>query len=220
LKKNNPSRQFVTKIILAKVLKLYNKLFKTRMQAKNKKVQEDSMSDESTLNQETIDNAANSNAEATEDDTPQDELEKLKSENEELKDKYLRLYSDFENYKRRTNKERIEMYKMAGQEVLKSLIPVVDDFDRAEKSFTNATDILALEQGIKLVSGKFKSTLEHQGLKAYTSIGEAFDADLHEAITSIPAPSDDLKGKVVDEIEKGYKLQDKVIRFAKVVIGE
>jgi len=189
------------------------------MQSKNKKDLEDSVSEETISNQDTMDNEV-SNEEQLENDSPLDELEKLQSENEELKDKYLRLYSDFENYKRRTNKERIEMFKMAGQEILKSLIPVIDDFERAEKSFSNATDIVALEQGIKLVSGKFKGTLEQQGLKAYTSVGEVFDADLHEAITSIPAPSEDLKGKVVDEIEKGYKLQDKVIRFAKVVIGE
>jgi molecular chaperone GrpE len=109
---------------------------------------------------------------------------------------------------------------MAGQEVLKSLIPVMDDFERSEKAFESSTDAASLAEGVKLVSSKLKSTLELQGLKAYTSIGEKFDADLHEAITKIPAPSKDLKGKIVDEIEKGYKLNDKVIRFAKVIVGE
>jgi len=150
----------------------------------------------------------------------EDEVISLKNENEALKDKYLRLYSDFENFKRRTNKERIELFKMAGQEVLKSLIPVIDDFDRAEKAFEASNESQSLVEGIKLVSSKLKNTLEIQGLKAYNSVGEVFDADFHEAITKIPAPSDDLKGKIVDEIEKGYKLHDKVLRFAKVVVGE
>ena len=128
----------------------------------------------------------------------------FKKENEELKDKYLRLYSDFENYKRRTTKERIELFKMAGQDILRSLLPVLDDFDRAEKAFETAEDVSSISEGLKLVSAKLLNTLEQQGLKAYTSIGEKFDADLHEAITKIPAPSKEMKGKVVDEIEKGY----------------
>jgi molecular chaperone GrpE len=96
----------------------------------------------------------------------------------------------------------------------------MDDFERAEKAFETSTDAASLAEGVKLVSSKLRSTLEQQGLKSYSSIGENFDADLHEAITKIPAPSNDLKGKIVDEVEKGYKLQDKVIRFAKVIIGE
>jgi molecular chaperone GrpE len=200
---------------------MLNKIFKNRMKGKNQPKEEKELKTEALEDEAKID----ANVDAQEKNEKQeseelDELTLLKRENEELKDKYLRLYSDFENFKRRTTKERIDLFKMAGQEVLKSLIPVMDDFERAEKAFETSTDSISLSEGIKLVSSKFKSTLEGQGLKSYTSVGESFDADLHEAITKIPAPSDDLKGKIVDEIEKGYKLQDKVIRFAKVIIGE
>ncbi len=173
------------------------------------------------LNEEPENNAIEIEAENGSDEQIEtDETDVLKKEIEELKDKYLRLYSDFENYKRRTMKERIDLFKMAGQEVLKSLLPVLDDLDRAEKSFETATEVASVSEGLKLVSSKLISTLEQQGLKSYKTIGETFDADLHEAITKIPAPSKNLKGKVVDEVEKGYKLQDKVIRFAKVIVGE
>lgn len=148
------------------------------------------------------------------------DLEALKRENEELKEKYIRLYSDFENYKRRTNKERLELFKMAGQDVLKSLLPVIDDLERAEKALGAESENSAIGEGIKLVSAKFKTTLEQHGLKSYDTIGLPFDADMHEAITKIPAPQKSLKGKIVDEIEKGYCLNDKVIRFAKVIVGE
>jgi molecular chaperone GrpE len=197
---------------------MFNKLFKNRMQGKNKHKEQDIEKNEDIISDETV-NITESEETAAEQEST-DELSKLKSEIEELKDKYLRLYSDFDNYKRRTTKERIDLFKMAGQDVLKSLIPVMDDFERAEKAFETSTDAASLAEGVKLVSSKLRSTLEQQGLKSYSSIGENFDADLHEAITKIPAPSNDLKGKIVDEVEKGYKLQDKVIRFAKVIIGE
>ena len=147
-------------------------------------------------------------------------IDKSTKEIDELKDKYLRLYSDFENYKRRTNKERSDIFKMAGQDILKALIPVIDDFERAEKAIELSKEAKSFTEGIKLVSSKLKNTLEQHGLKAYVSIGETFDADLHEAITKIPVPEKKMKGKIVDEIEKGYKLNDKVIRFSKVIVGE
>jgi molecular chaperone GrpE len=197
---------------------MFNKLFKNRMQGKNKHKEQDIEKNEEIISDDTV-NITESEETAAEQEST-DELSKLKSEIEELKDKYLRLYSDFDNFKRRTTKERIDLFKMAGQDVLKSLIPVMDDFERAEKAFETSTDAASLAEGVKLVSSKLRSTLEQQGLKSYSSIGENFDADLHEAITKIPAPSNDLKGKIVDEVEKGYKLQDKVIRFAKVIIGE
>jgi molecular chaperone GrpE len=197
---------------------MFNKLFKNRMQGKNKHKEQDIEKNEDIISDDTV-NITESEETAAEQEST-DELSKLKSEIEELKDKYLRLYSDFDNFKRRTTKERIDLFKMAGQDVLKSLIPVMDDFERAEKAFETSTDAASLAEGVKLVSSKLRSTLEQQGLKSYSSIGENFDADLHEAITKIPAPSNDLKGKIVDEVEKGYKLQDKVIRFAKVIIGE
>lgn len=137
-----------------------------------------------------------------------------------LDDKYKRLYAEFDNYKRRTTAERIELFKTANQEVLLALLPALDDFSRALKAMEQATEVSAVKEGIELVNQKLTSILVSKGLKAMESIGKPFDSDFHEAITNIPAPTEDLKGKVVDEVEKGYFLQDKVIRFAKVVVGE
>jgi len=145
--------------------------------------------------------------------------EKLKAEIAEANNKYVRLYAEFDNFKRRTSKERVEMIQTAGKDVIVSLLPVLDDFDRALKAMETANDVNAVKEGVLLVSGKLRNLLTQKGLKEMESKGTAFDADLHEAITNIPAPSDDLKGKVIDEVEKGYYLNDKVIRFAKVVVG-
>ena len=137
-----------------------------------------------------------------------------------LNDKYLRLYAEFDNYKRRTAKERIELFKTANADVIKSMLSVLDDFDRAKKSMEIAKDIEAVKEGIQLIHHKLKSTLQSQGLTEMESVvGKTFDTDLHEAITNVPAPSEDLKGKVMDEVEKGYLLNEKVIRYAKVVVG-
>jgi molecular chaperone GrpE len=151
-------------------------------------------------------------------DQPSEE-EKLKDELAEANNKYLRLYAEFDNYKRRTNKERVDLLQTAGKDVLVSMLPLVDDFDRALKSMENATDVEPVKEGILLVQNKLKSILSQKGIKEMESLGTVFDAEIHEAITKIPAPSDDLKGKVIDEVEKGYYLNEKVIRFAKVVVG-
>ena len=137
----------------------------------------------------------------------------------ELKDKYLRLYADFENFRRRTAREKLDLIGNANEGLLQSLIPVVDDFERAMQSIENTNDVTALKEGVSLIYSKLYKTLEGKGLKPMVSRGEPFDADLHESVTQFPAPSDDLKGKVIDEIEKGYYLNDKVIRFAKVIVG-
>ena len=135
------------------------------------------------------------------------------------KDKFLRLFAEFENYKRRTTKERIELFKTANQEVLLSMLPVLDDFDRAIIEINKSEDEL-LAKGVELIHEKLKNTLVAKGLELVdVKAGDAFNADFAEAITQIPAPSDDMKGKVVDVLEKGYKLGDKIIRFPKVVIG-
>ena len=135
------------------------------------------------------------------------------------KDKFLRLFAEFENYKKRTSKERIELFKTEGQEVLQAMLPVLDDFDRANNEIEKSEDE-ALKQGITLIHTKLKDVLKSKGLeKVEVNVGDAFDADIHEAITQIPAPSDDLKGKIIDIIEKGYKLGDKIIRYPKVVTG-
>jgi molecular chaperone GrpE len=135
------------------------------------------------------------------------------------KDKFLRLFAEFENYKRRTTKERIELFKTANQEVLLAMLPVLDDFDRAIIEINKSEDEL-LAKGVELIHEKLKSTLVTKGLEVVdVKAGDAFDADFAEAITQIPAPSDNMKGKIVDVLEKGYKLGDKIIRFPKVVIG-
>ena len=136
------------------------------------------------------------------------------------KDKYLRLFAEFENYKRRTSKERIELFKTANQEVLLAMLPVLDDFDRAIVEINKSDDEL-LTKGVELIHEKLKSILFAKGLEQVElKAGDAFDADFAEAITQIPAPSDKLKGKIVDVLEKGYKLGDKIIRFPKVVLGQ
>ncbi|HUH18860.1 nucleotide exchange factor GrpE [Albibacterium sp.] len=143
----------------------------------------------------------------------------LKAELEEANNKYLRLYAEFDNYKRRTSKERIELLQTAGKEVIGDLLSTLDDFDRALKAMDLSDSVDSIKEGVVLVSKKLKTTLQQKGLKEMESINQPFDAEIHEAITKIPAPTDDLKGKVVDEIEKGYYLNDKVLRYAKVVVG-
>jgi len=145
---------------------------------------------------------------------------KLETEVAELKDKYLRLYSDFENFRKRTAKERIELIKTASEDVLKELIPVVDDFERAFKASEHETDLGKMREGNQLIFHKLLRILDSKGLKPMEDlIGKSFDPDKQEAITQIPAPNDELKGKVIDVVEKGYTLGEKVVRFAKVVTG-
>ena len=148
------------------------------------------------------------------------ELEETKAELAKVKDQYVRLIAEFENYKKRTLKEKIEYNKLAGAEIYLSLLPVLDDMERALKSINSSTDIEALKAGVNLIYTKFKTTLEAKGVKEITSVGEPFNTDHHEAITSVDAPSEELKGKVVEEMEKGYWLHDKIIRFAKVIVGK
>lgn len=149
-----------------------------------------------------------------------DPIETLQNEVAQEKDRYLRLFAEFENYKKRTLKERIELFKTAGQEVMSSILPVLDDFDRALKDYSEDTDDVHV-QGMTLIYNKLKETLTQKGLEVVeVAAGDVFDADYHEAITQIPAPSEDMKGKIIDVIEKGYKLGEKIIRYPKVVIGQ
>ena len=145
--------------------------------------------------------------------------EKLQEDLTAEKDKFLRLFAEFENYKRRTSKERMDLFKTANQEVLQAMLPVLDDFDRAMVEISKSDDEVLLK-GVELIHEKFKTTLISKGLEQLeVRVGDTFNADFAEAITQIPAPTDKLKGKIVDVIEKGYKLGDKIIRFPKVVIG-
>lgn len=136
----------------------------------------------------------------------------------DIKDAHLRLFAEFENYKRRTLKERSELIKSAGSDILTALLPVLDDFDRALKA-AEKTEDSALKEGVTLIQGKLTSILEQRGLKVMKSIGEPFNVDLHEAITNVPVEDEKMKDKVIDEVESGYYLNDKVIRYAKVVVG-
>jgi len=137
----------------------------------------------------------------------------------EMNDRYLRLYSEFDNYRKRSARERVEFSKTAASDTFTAILPVLDDFDRAAKAMENADDIAVLKEGMQLIYHKFRNILISKGLEEMNAQGETFDADFHEAITSIPSPDDTMKGKVVDELEKGYSLNGKVIRFAKVVVG-
>jgi molecular chaperone GrpE len=148
------------------------------------------------------------------------ETEKLQAELAEQKDKYLRLMAEFDNFRRRTAKERLELIQTAGKDVIVSLLDVLDDCDRAEKQLASSDDIALQKEGIQLVFNKLRSTLQAKGIKAMESMETDFDVEKHEAITEIPAPTEALKGKVMDEIVKGYYLNDKLIRFAKVVVGK
>jgi molecular chaperone GrpE len=147
--------------------------------------------------------------------------ERLQAEVDQEKDKFLRLFAEFENYKKRTSKERIELFKTASKDVMVSMLPVLDDFERALTHIEDDKEAEELRKGVDLIYQKLLKTLEQKGLEAIdVRAGDVFNADNHEAITQIPAPTDDMKGKIIDVIEKGYKLGDKVIRFPKVVIGQ
>jgi len=148
------------------------------------------------------------------------ETEKLQRELNEQKDKYIRLMAEFENFRRRTSKERLELIQTAGREVIVSLLDLLDDCDRAEKQLNVATDLEVQKEGIQLVFNKIRSTLQSKGVKAMESLHTDFDVEKHEAITEIPAPKNNMVGKVLDEVQKGYYLNDKIIRFAKVVVGK
>lgn len=148
------------------------------------------------------------------------QVESLQKQLDELKDKYIRQVADFDNLRKRTAREKIELIQTASKDVILSLLPVLDDTERAEKQIERAQDLEALKEGISLVFNKLRSTLQSRGLKAMESIGTDFNPEFHEAITEAPAPAPDQAGKVLDEVEKGYYLNDKIIRFAKVVVGK
>ena len=158
------------------------------------------------------------NKEVADEDTS--ETDKLKEDLQKEKDKFLRLFAEFENYKKRTSKERLELFKTANQDVMIAMLPVLDDFDRALVEI-NKTEDKNLLKGVELIHNKFRETLKNKGLEPVeVESGDTFDADIHEAITQIPAPNDDLKGKIVDVVERGYRLEERIIRYPKVVTGK
>jgi molecular chaperone GrpE len=170
--------------------------------------------------EEAVNESNNSEEQSSEVDETTEETKKAK-EQEDYKDRYLRLFAEFENFRKRTSRERLELFASANQELMTALLPVLDDFDRASKQLPNDENAKTYVEGLELIRGKFHKTLVSKGLKSMEiEAGEAFDVDRMEAITKIPAPSDELKGKVVDVIEQGFKLGDKIIRYARVVVGE
>lgn len=178
--------------------------------------------DEKVEDQQSVESSELNGEEEKEESTQQPELtveEELREELAKEKDKFLRLFAEFENFKKRTSKERMDLFKTAGQEVIVSLLPVLDDFDRAIKEISK-TEEKELFKGVELISAKFKETLKGKGLEEVeVGEGDVFDAEIHDAVTQIPAPNKKLKGKVIDVIEKGFKLGDRIIRHPKVVVG-
>ena len=149
-----------------------------------------------------------------------EKIDELETNVAELNDKYLRLFSEFDNYRKRTIKERIDFTKNASQDLIVELLPVIDDFERALKALESTKEPIKATEGVQLIYNKYKNILSRKGLEVMNTKGQDFNTDFHEAITNIPAPTEDLKGKIIDEIEKGYLLNGKVIRFAKVIIGQ
>lgn len=192
--------------------------FNIRKMSKEKEINEE-MENQSVDNMnENIDteNSQEAETEVTEEKVEQTWEDKYN----EINDKFVRLYAEFDNYRRRTNKERIELIGSASAGVIKDMIPVLDDFERAIVNNEKSEDLKGVKEGFILVSNKFKSILEGKGLKAMESKGKAFDSELHEAIANVPATDKKMKGIVVDDVEKGYFFNDKVVRFAKVVVGQ
>ncbi|MBY8961697.1 nucleotide exchange factor GrpE [Flavobacterium sp. D11R37] len=195
---------------------MFKKIFRNMSQENSENKEKDLNQENIQQEQEVVENENEAAIPSAEELSPE---QKLKEELAAEKDKFLRLFAEFENYKKRTSKERVELFKTANQEVLLALLPVLDDFDRAMAQIAKTEDE-ALLKGVELIHNKFRDTLKSKGLEQVElKAGDDFNADFAEAITQIPAPADELKGKIVDVVEKGYKLGDKIIRFPKVVLG-
>lgn len=178
----------------------------------------DNADDKTSETDNSQDKSAANDTDTTAQDT--DKGDDLQKKYDELNDRYLRLMAEFDNYRKRTLKEKMDLTKYAEEDVIKGILPVVDNMERAIKSLESAQDINAVKEGIDLIYKKFKEFLEKRGIKEIEALNKELDTDLHEAVTKFAAPSEDLKGKIIDVIEKGYYLHDKVIRYAKVVVGE
>jgi len=185
----------------------------------NNQEYKDKEMDKDLQNQEVEKDSIETDEELTEDQETENEMDKLKNEMEKERNNFLRLFAEFENYKKRTSKERIELFSTANKELMTVLLPILDDFERGLNEVEKSSD-KALLEGMKLIYNKFKNTLNQKGLKEITlKQGDIFDAEVHEAISQIPAPSKKLKGKIIDVVEKGYMLGETIIRFPKVVLG-
>lgn len=193
------------------------------MDPKEKKVKEEELNVEETLNnaeEQPQDEQAGNAAPMTHEEELEKELETAQETIEEQKDKYLRLSAEFDNYRKRTMKEKAELILNGGEKSLSSILPVVDDFERAIKTMETATDVQAVKEGVELIYNKFMATLAQNGVKVIETKDQPLNTDYHEAIAVIPAPSEAQKGKILDCVQTGYTLNDKVLRHAKVVVGE
>jgi len=210
-----------------------NSRMKKKDHKENTKVEKDKVVDLITDNQNSTEDVEAIASEKEEQKLPIEELPvldekqllevkvaELESANKEMTDKYLRLSAEFDNYRKRTLRERMELTKTAAESVMLDILPVADDFERAMQSIEKGMDFEATKEGILLIYNKFKEFIKQNGITEIEAAGKPFNTDLHEALTKIPAPAEDMKGKIVDVIQKGYCLNDKVIRFAKVVVGE
>lgn len=204
---------------MGNIFNTFGNIFKTKnkaMETNKETVEQQDMNGQEQVEnvEQTAENTAN------EAPTEIDELAQLKLEKEELKDKYIRLVAEFDNYKRRTSKQIIEIRETATESLMTSLLEIVDDYDRAKDNLEKAEDVAALKEGVYLIFNKLIKTFEAKGLVEMEAKEKDFDADFHEAIAEIPAPTPDLEGKVIDVVQKGYILNDKIIRHAKVVVGK
>ncbi|MBR5830321.1 MAG: nucleotide exchange factor GrpE [Tidjanibacter sp.] len=190
---------------------------KEKTTAENQQVKDEDMGVENA--QDTTTQAADSDKVAEEPVAEADKVSSVNAEAEEWKDKYLRLSAEFDNYRKRTLREKMELIESGGEDVIKSMLAVMDDFDRALGAMQSASDVASVREGVELISQKMRDVLKSKGVSEIVAVGEALDTDLHEAVAKFPA-GDDKKGKVIDVVQKGYKLKDKVIRYAKVVVGE
>jgi len=198
---------------------IFNSSFMKKKNKKAGKEKEDIMEREDDLKIE--DGIADEKANENETETEEvDENEQLKEKANELNEKFLRLYSEFDNYRKRTIKEKNDLSKYATSQLIEDLLPVLDDFERALKNIEKNEQNAPIIEGVELIFNKFFKTLENRGLKAIKSLGETFDTDFHEAITQVPAENENMKGKVFDEVQKGYMIHDKIIRYSKVVVAE
>lgn len=204
---------------MGNIFNTFGNIFKTKnkaMETNKETVEQQDMNGQEQVEnvEQTAENTAN------EAPTEIDELAQLKLEKEELKDKYIRLVAEFDNYKRRTSKQIIEIRETATEGLMTSLLEIVDDYDRAKDNLEKAEDVAALKEGVYLIFNKLIKTFEAKGLVEMEAKDKDFDADFHEAIAEIPAPTPELEGKVIDVVQKGYILNDKIIRHAKVVVGK
>ena len=186
-----------------------------------KETVENIQTEETPLDESQIQSESQTQENNTENETVvEDELSVLKNEIEEQKNKYLRLFAEFDNFKKRSAKERLELFKTAGQEIIRELLPIIDDFQRADNAFELDKNAENYANGVKLIQEKLQKTLQNKGLRMIESVGKDFNVEQHEAIAEVPAPSDDQKGKIIEVVESGYTLNDTIIRYAKVVVGK